>query len=181
VKPLACLLTLKLLKNPVENPLPRHYITYRFSTWSIDNMSAIIVTSVDIDLPALQRATLDEIEDVAMLETEVVVKDGIAAVLPTYHDFKEWERLGDDDWLMLPHMAEAASRVLGSLDECNHPDLDARWTLNQALRRIREGADALERHIARNGMWLSEEEWWECDSYMKALLWPDDPRKNKAE
>jgi len=51
-------------------------------------VTTITVTSSDIDLPALNKATFDEIENVAMLETEVVVKDGIAAAPPTWGDDK---------------------------------------------------------------------------------------------
>src|SRR4051794_35750880 len=95
------------------------------------------ITSIDF-APNAFDDFLENVEDVPMVKTEVIVTDGIAAVPPSYHDFKEWERLNNNDWLMLHHMAETAHRVLASLDECNPPDLDARWTLCKALRRIRE-------------------------------------------
>jgi hypothetical protein len=94
-------------------------------------------------------------------------------------DFKEWETVYEqgDAWVMLPHAVESADRILNSLDECNYPTLQARWTLYVMLQHIREAAEALEKHIAGNGLWLSEDEWAECDSYDMPTLWIDDRRK----
>jgi hypothetical protein len=97
--------------------------------------------------------------------TTITVTSGIAPVAPTYFDFDDGEHLSSDAWLKLTPAVQSANQILDALDECNPPNLKDRWELHRALVKIREAADALERHIANNGLWLSEDEWAECDSY----------------
>lgn len=98
-------------------------------------------------------------------ETKVVVKNGIADVEPSILDFDPCQSIEDGSaWYNLEAAVKDASRILNSLNECNPPSLDDRFRLHVAMGRIRKGADALEGHIARNGLWLSEDEWCECDS-----------------
>src|SRR4051812_26398243 len=112
-------------------------------------MAAFTVTSSDFAPDAFDRF-YENTEDVPMVKTEVVVTNGIAAVPPTFMDFSEWESIETQGtaWLTLLQAVENADRVLNSLNECNYPDLQARWTLYEMLQRIRNGADALEKYIA---------------------------------
>ena len=88
-------------------------------------MHSITVTSIDADLPAIQKASLDELETISMLKTEVVVTGGFADVAPTYFDSENATSLETTDWVLLLSTIENANRVLGSFDECNTPDLQA--------------------------------------------------------
>lgn len=127
-------------------------------------MTTITVTSSEFAPSAFDRHR--EIgEDVPMVRTNVVVKNGIADVEPSFHDFDIFQNINrdDDTWYRLQAAVEDASRLLDSLSECNYPTVEDRFRLNVALDRIRKGADRLERHIAANGLWMSREEWSDCD------------------
>ncbi len=130
-------------------------------------MTTITVTSSELD-------TSGDLQDIPPLgvdfhvptvDTEVVVRNGIADVEPSFWDFDENQDINrdDSDWYNLQAAVQEADRILSSLDECNPPTLDDRFRLNVALDRIRKGADKLERHIAKNGLWMSKDEWRDCD------------------
>ena len=103
---------------------------------------------------------------VPTVDTKVEVRGGIAAAPPTCLDYDVDQSIecSSTAWHNLHIAVREASEILGRLDECNWPTLDDRFHLNVYLRRIREGADQLERHIAKSGLWLSEDEWHDCDS-----------------
>jgi hypothetical protein len=134
-------------------------------------MPTITVISSDI---AQNIDTTDYFEELPMVKAEVAVNGGVAAIPPTCFDFEDWVHLNDDEWLMLPYTVRNATAVIDSLDECNPPDLQARWTLYKSLQRIREAADALETHIARNGLWISKDERFDCESREMPIVHIDD-------
>jgi hypothetical protein len=129
------------------------------------DMSTLTVTSSEFSPSAFDRHR-DIDGDILMVRTNVTIKNGIAAVPPTCLDFDESQSIEVDSsaWYNLQAAVRDASEILGSLDECNPPTIDDRFRLNVALDRIRKGADALEVHIARSGLWMSKDEWEDCDS-----------------
>lgn len=131
-------------------------------------MADIVVTSSEFDASGdlLKIPPIGVDFELPTIKTEVTIKNGIAAASPTFLDFDESQSIENNGraWFDLHAAVKDASEILGNLDECNPPSLDDRFRLNAALDRIRKGADVLETHIARNGLWLSEDEWFDCDS-----------------
>src|SRR4051812_36950068 len=93
-------------------------------------------------------------------EGKITVVNGVADAPPSFFDHSDYRNGIHDnpEWCMAVNTIKNADRLLGTLNECNYPSLQDRWTLHKAIQVIRGAADALEREIADQGLWISKAE-----------------------